>query len=297
MPNEPLQNFRAVEPANYSFGSSATIASQPFVLNHLAVASALGNGTPIINGSVTFSVSANNSTDRFLPWKSRLFVDTEAKGAYYPVAVPNAYDRIYIFPMYMMSTDDTQVLANVTTLGLPSSYNAPWVLPMGLAPQTRGFSTSNKLNPRISRLPGDLISQAYPTHRTSVSYDVRNDGIWNPLPAYSSNFSTSNGLWDVGSGTNPSSYGRATIGTGTAYALPDDYSVSLAASGAVAENNARLATGSATVIGMGHEFQTMGSEEIVCCIGAVPTGVTITHPNSTGKTYVTHLFMMGMFLG
>jgi hypothetical protein len=296
MANEPLQNFRAVEPANYGFGASATIASQPFVLNHLIAATITSTGPAGVNVAAVFPGGAHTA-DRFLPWISKDYDTPTSTGSYYPVKVPNAYDRIYIFTMYQLSTTDTQINANSTTFGVPSTYAGPWVVPMGLQPQTRGFSTSNKLNPKISYLPDDLISKVYPTHTKNVGYDLRTHGSWTPLPAYSSNFSTSNGIWNIGAGNNPSSYGRATIGTGTAYSLPDDLSVSKAAALALAEGNAQFDTGSPVLIGMGHEFQTMGSEEIVCCIGSIPSGVTITHPASNGKDYLAHWFTMGMFLG
>jgi len=297
MANEPLQNFRAVEPANYGFGASATIASQPFVLNHLMATPIVGDGLGADTDIAVAFPTAAHDANRFLPWISKDFASPLSTGSYYPVKVPNAYDRIYIFTMYQLSTDDSQANANATTFATPNAYAAPWVVPMGLQPQTRGFSTSNKLNPKISYLPDDIISAAYPTHTKNVGYDIRTHGSWTPLPAYSSNFSTSNGIWAAGANNNPASFGRATAGTGTAYSLPDDFSVSKAAALALAEGAAQFGTASPAVIGMGHEFQTMGSEEIVCCIGSIPTGVRINHPGTSSKIYFTHCFIMGMFLG
>ena len=99
MPNEPLQTYRAVDPVGYHFGSIATTASQPFVLGHFTSTSHTGAGAT--NQAMSFSSSALDA-DRFVPWVARNFDNSTTTGSYYPVAVPNAYDRILIFPMYRL---------------------------------------------------------------------------------------------------------------------------------------------------------------------------------------------------
>jgi hypothetical protein len=295
MANEPLQNFRAVEPANYGFGASATIASQPFVLNHCSVTES-GTATPIAGAALTFNAGITGDTNRFLPWVSRTNTNQETTGAYFPVKVPNAYDRIYIFPMYCTSTD-----AEAENVGIGAgTLTGPYVIPMGLAPQTRGFSTSNKLNDRISRVPDDILAKEYPDE-VYTTLDSRTNGIWNPLLPYSSNFSTSSGAWNVTGTNNPTSFGRASYGAtpsvGSGYQLPPDFTISVNDGGAFTSGDSALVNPMPFITGVGIEYQTMGAEEIVCCLGAPPTGFTRYHPSTTGKQYTYHWFTMGMFLG
>ena len=293
MPNEPLQTFRAVEPAHWGFGAISTLASQPFVLNHFTSSSyTLANAA---NQAMTFPTDVNDA-DRFIPWISRDFDDSATKGAYYPVKVPNAYDRIYIFPMYRLTASASIGSFN---FGLITAYVPPFILPMGLTPQTRGFTTVNKLNPKMYRFPDDIPTANNYTRQTN-SYTIRDKGLWIPLSSYATNALTSNGAMGAASNTDARSFGRATPGTGTAYQLPADLSISKATSGAnvLSSAAAQFATGSLdTVMGMGLEFQTHGCEEIVCCLGAPPTGITITDNAGGGVARRVELFLMGMFLG
>jgi hypothetical protein len=294
MPNTPLQTFRAVEPANYGFGAAATLASRPFVLNHCTY-TFTGAGSAVTTQAVTFN-AATADANRFIPWLARNFDNPATTGSYYPVRVPQAYDRIYVFPMYRTSTDDTQVNANAVTL-TQSSYDAPRVFPMGLFPETRDYTTSNPNNPLNAVIPEDVIRKGYPTHVSNADYNTRTHGIWSPLPPYASNFSTSNGELAVGGTNNPVSFGRTGVGTGTAYALPDDLTISKAGSSQLLLNNAFFVGGNAAYIGMGHEYQTMGCEEIVLSIGAIPSNLQLAAPGTNGKVYVVHWFMMGVLLG
>ena len=295
MANEPLQTFRAVEPANFGFGASATISSQPFVLNHCSVTEA-GTGTPIAGASLAFNGGIIADANRFLPWVSRNNTNQETTGAYFPVKVPNAYDRIYILPMYCTSTD-----ADGESVGIGvGTLSGPYVIPMGLAPQTRGFSTSNKLNDRISRVPDDILAKEYPAE-VNTTLDSRTNGIWNPLLPYASNFSTSSGAWAATSTTNPTSHGRAkfgaTLSVGSAYQLPPDFTISVNDGGAFSSSDSALVNPMPFITGSGMEYQTMGAEEIVCCLGAPPTGLSRYHPSTSAKQYTFHWFTMGMFLG
>jgi hypothetical protein len=177
MPNTPLQTFRAVEPANYGFGAAATLASRPFVLNHCTY-TFTGAGSAVTTQAVTFN-AATADANRFIPWLARNFDNPATTGSYYPVRVPQAYDRIYVFPMYRTSTDDTQVNANAVTL-TQSSYDAPRVFPMGLFPETRDYTTSNPNNPLNAVIPEDVIRKGYPTHVSNADYNTRTHGIWSP---------------------------------------------------------------------------------------------------------------------
>lgn len=292
MPNEPLQTYRAVDPVGYHFGSIATTASQPFVLGHFTSTSHTGAGAT--NQAMSFSSSALDA-DRFVPWVARNFDNSTITGSYYPVAVPNAYDRILIFPMYRLVRS-----AGVTqfTFGTAASYVPPFILPMGLIPQTRGFTDVNKLNPKLYRFPDDVpTDSAY--ERVSGSYNIRTHGLWIPLAPYATNGLTSNGSMSVAGNTDARSFGRNPVaGTGTAYHLPADLSISKAATSGLALNNAQHATGSAdTMIGMGIEFQTHGCQEIICSLGSLPTGITITDNAGAGVVRRVELFLMGVFLG
>lgn len=292
MPNEPLQTYRAVDPVGYHFGSIATTASQPFVLGHFSTTNySTANAA---NQELAFKATALDA-DRFIPWVARGFDDSNDKGAYYPVRVPNAYDRIYIFPMYRLVRS-----APITnfTFGTLASYVPPFILPMGLTPQTRGFTTVNKLNPKLYRFPDDMPTVANWT-RASASYDIRTHGLWIPLSSYATNALTSNGTMGVAAATDARSFGRSPgIGTGTAYHLPKDLSISKATASGLALANGQIDTGTAdTLVGMGLEFQTHGCEEIICPIGSLPTGLTISDNANGGIARLIELFLMGMFLG
>lgn len=280
MPNDPLQTFRTVEPANYAFGSSSTQASQPFVLHYQEIASVTN---PSLPNTVT-GTFASLASDRFYPWVTR------TADSCYPVAVPNAYDRIYIFPMYTVTSTPNPSSSPFVSFG---TYSAPAVVPFGLTPQTRGYSTSNKLNPSLNRLPDDILSKAYPT--SPLYLDSRTNGFWIPLPAYAANFSTANGLLAAASSTNPTHVLRAELGAGSAVFLPNDFSLSASTTTGIATGNAQKGN-STVVVGLGTEFQTMGSEEIVVALGANPSGVNMSHTLGTA-TFKMHFFLMGMFLG
>jgi hypothetical protein len=292
MPNEPLQTFRAVEPAHWGFGAISTIASQPFVLGHFTSTSHTAAGAT--NQPMTFSSTALDA-DRFVPWVARNFDNSATTGSYYPVAVPNAYDRILIFPMYRLVRS---AAAPGLVFGTAASYVPPFILPMGLTPQTKGFTEVNKLNPKLYRFPDDVpTDSAY--ERVSGSYNIRTHGLWIPLAPYATNALTSNGSMAVATSTDSRSFGRnPVVGTGTAYHLPADLSISKADTSGLAIGNARHVTGSAdTMIGMGIEFQTHGCQEIICSLGSLPTGITITDTAGLGVVRRVELFLMGMFLG
>jgi hypothetical protein len=282
MPNEPLKTFRAVEPAHFGFGAMASLASQPFVLHHQEIASASGAGGGPLAATITY---ASLAADRFQPWNLR------TASSCYPVAVPNAYDRIYIFPVFTASwTGGT--LSPSFTIG---TYVAPSIVPFGLTPQTRNFSTSNKLNPALHRLPDDVIQVANPTH-ANTGLNLRTNGFWVPLPAYSTNFSTANGLLSAAGATNPTHFLRGNTGAGSAAFLPTDFSLSASNTLAITSSDSQKAATS-QIVGIGHEFQTLGSEEIVVALGSNPNGFTASHPNESTQAYKWHFFLMGMFLG
>lgn len=292
MPNEPLQTYRAVDPVGFHFGSIATTASQPFVLGHFTSEFLVAGANT--NATVTFRGTALDA-NRFTPWLARNFDNSTTTGSYYPVAVPNAYDRILIFPMYRLvrSAGFTQF-----SFGTASTYVPPFILPMGLTPQTRAFTTSNALNPRLYRFPDDIpVASNY--ERVSGSYNIRTHGLWIPLSPYATNGLTNNGTMNTASNTDARSFGRNPVaGTGTAYHLPADLSISKAATSGLALANAQYAAGSADVmIGMGLEFQTHGCEEIICPLGSLPTNLTITDNATSGVARGVELFLMGMFLG
>lgn len=277
MPNTPLQNFRAVEPANYAFGSSATLASQPFVLHHTA--------TAVANAAVSTSLAEAYAVDRFFPWVSRL------KNSHYPVSVPNAYDRILISPMYVVEGASTTPNLKLTGIG-----TAPIILPMGLAPQTRGTSTNNQLNPKIHRLPEDVLNAAKTSGQffgNTSAVDSRTNGHWNVLPPYAANFLTNNGVLAVGSSTNPTHFARTGLGVGPGYFLPADLSISTTTANPLALGDARIGQ-TYFIQGQGIEYATLGSEEIVVCIGTYPV---VSHLDPAAATEKIHFLLVGMFLG
>ena len=281
MPNLPLQTFRAVEPAHFGFAAGATLASQPFVLYHERGSVDTGAGISALNYVSAFATSL--PANRFQPW---LWRDNDEC---FPVKVPNAYDRIHIFPMYVA----TSTAGAPPVFGTVTTYNAPFIMPFGLAPQTRGYSASNALNPQVCRLPDDILARL----GVVSSFNSRTNGLWNVLPPYAVNFSTSNGLLAVGSSTNPTSYGRHQTGTGTGYALPDDLSISNGLTSLLTEAQNRWTSNSTVLIGMGQDYQTLGCEELVVAPGSSPTGLTISHSGDLGVDYRIEYFLMGTFLG
>jgi hypothetical protein len=282
MPNEPLKTFRAVEPAHFGFGAMASLASQPFVLHHQEIYSLTGVGTAVSGAAATY---ASLAADRFQPWNLR------TASSCYPVAVPNAYDRIYIFPVFTTSWTGG---STTPSLGI-GTYVAPSIVPFGLTPQTRNFSTSNKLNPALHRLPDDVIQVANPT-QVNTGLNLRTNGFWVPIPAYSTNFSTANGLLNAAGATNPTHFLRGNTGAGSAAFLPSDFSLSASTTSAITVSDSQKAS-TGQIVGLGHEFQTLGSEEIVVALGSNPSGVTITHGGELNQVYKAHFFLMGMFLG
>lgn len=284
MPNDPLKTFRAVEPAHLGFGSMATQASQPFVIHHQEIASvATGvGGAPATGVAATYQAL---SVDRFTPWTLR------TASSCYPVAVPNAYDRIYIFPAFATSWSGGTSTPSVEI----GTYVAPSIVPFGLTPQTRNFSTSNKLNPSLHRLPDDIITGAN-NGQVNTGFNLRANGFWIPLSTYASNFSTSNGLLSAAGSTNPTHFLRGQTGAGSAAFLPNDFSLSRSTTSAITTSDAQKANGS-FLVGLGTEFQTMGAEEIVVGLGSNPSGITLGHPNEAAQTYKMHFFLMGILLG
>ena len=297
MPNDPLRTFRKVEPANWGFGASATISSQPFVLYHVRQLVALGTG-----GAAATNVAPTwptLTTTRFLPWTARL------ADACYPVAVPNAYDRVYIHPVFTLDTDDTAGLANVTITAPTTTYIPGIIMPFGLVPESRNYSTSGKLNPVDgTRFPEDLIAAASAgTATVPANFNTRTNGHWMHLAPYASSFATNNGIKAVGSDTNPTHYGRAAnsggVVTGTGYQLPNDFTISTATTSALTATGTTGAAAAATqvIFGQGVEFATSGTEELVVSLGSNPAGVLFNHPNTAGKSYYANYFLMGVFLG
>lgn len=318
MPNTPLQTFRSVEPANYAFGSSATMASRPFVLSWLrsptyTSTAASGNITAVTTTNtdalgVGWNSSAPNTgasaplwnADRCLPWVARNMEHI------YPVKVPNAYDRIYIFPMFCIEARaGASILAAVS-----GAYVGPSAIPFGLIPETRGYTTTGKMDPSLSRLPDDILDPfiaANPIESSGASAvsslpSTRTNGLWTTLPPYSANFTTSN-VTNANSETAPSHIARSTVGTngkvGSAYAFPADASISKAigtsASTVMTATHAQHATGP-VIVGGGLEFQLLGCEELILSPIVGPGTITWTVANS-GDKFRIHWFMMGVFLG
>ena len=314
MPNTPLQTFRSVEPANYGFGSSATLASRPFVLSWLRTQtfdSTLATGTVLNATSTNTSATGNGwnesgpntgatvpliNEDRCLPWVARNMEHI------YPVKVPNAYDRIYIFPMYCIEARAGASISGTISGG----YIGPSAIPFGLIPETRGYTTTGKMDPSLSRLPDDILdpfiaaNQIETTGAAAVSSlpSTRTNGLWTTLPPYSANFTTSH-VTNANTESAPSHIARSTIGTngkvGSAYTFPADVSISKAAANAMATTNARIANGP-VIVGGGLEFQVLGCEEIVLSPVVGPGTMNWAVANS-GDKFRIHWFMMGVFLG
>lgn len=297
MPNAPLKTFRAVEPANWGFGSTATLASQPFVLAHNYVTyTATGTATGTV---LTSTSTGTNSTttgwhsqspgnmvtnaNRCLPWLARDF------DGIYPVAVPNAYDRVYIFPMYTIQGDAASIAFSTTTA-------APFVIPFGLAPDTRGYTDVNKLNPLIARFPEDLIGALTPpTGGAAHGVNFRTNGAWVPLPPYASNFVSANSIVDNSYSTSPASFARdINPRFGAGFQLPDDVSISTSNTGVMGPTAVQHVA-SPVIVGAGIEYSTMGSQEIIAVPMTHPS--TLTWNATSGTQFRVHWFLMGMFLG
>lgn len=309
MPNTPLQTFRTVEPANYGFGSSATMASRPFVLYH-------ARGTQVAtqtaaSGTLAYpAFTGSGQQTRFQPWTVR------NQDNHYPVMVPNAYDRVFVFPMFVIdtingvtgNTGSTTEVPTETSVATPStSYTAPLIMPFGRFPEST--YNPNTVNPQHSRTPWDLIKNF--NRSFTVFPDAQTTGIWTVLPPYATNFTTSNGqIVAAPSATNPVSTPRGTgssVGIGSAYQLPPDMSLGFQATTSAATNAASVynASGSQVWSGAGIEFSTMGCEELVVSLIGAPTNlstVTLNAQPTTGTGAVQgaaaiNFFLMGVFLG
>jgi hypothetical protein len=282
---EPLQTFRAVEGASPAYTAAVSLASQPFVLHHQQVYTSTASTTAAITGaSMTFETLAST---RFFPWTLR------TASSCYPVRVPNAYNRVYIYPLWITSTDDTT--AGNMPFFVVGTYVAPYIMPYGLFPETRGHTTFSKLNPKCYRFPDDVVTAANPSD--TVSSPTRTNGLWSVLPPYGTNATTSNGvLTGTTGGTN--TFGRAPGLVGAAYMLPDDLSISSGDGATALGPTTPALSNSFQIMGMGQEYQTLGTEEIVVALGSNPTGLTISNAASVvGKSYRAHFFLMGVFLG
>jgi hypothetical protein len=321
MPNNPLKTFRSVEPANYGFGSSATLASRPFVLYHQTKDETL-NATAGVVTAVTFATTHVAKTSKSIPW---IIKDADQV---YPVAVPNAYDRLYVFPMYVVEQGVSKTSTNYVHLGLNeaggSLYVPPIVFPFGRFPETAGLTTANKLNETQYRIPDDLISANPLSSSSTTNLNTRANGLWTVLPPYGTNFTTSNKQNIVVSSTDPSSVARIHVANttslvGNAYKLPPDLSISptmaaalttvtTAALGVAGYSAAFLDVASTgnpfpadqegVVIGQGIEYQTMGCDLIVVSPQSLPDKIHVAPRGTTAGTSVrVHWFLMGVFLG
>ena len=322
MPNNPLKTFRSVEPANYGFGSSATLASRPFVLYHQTKDETL-SATAGIASSVTFAPATHvNKTSKCIPW---IIKDADQ---IYPVAVPNAYDRLYVFPMYVVEQGAARTSANYVHIGINEAsgalYVPPIVFPFGRFPETAGLTTANKLNETQYRIPDDLISANPLSSSSTTNLNTRANGLWTVLPPYGTNFTTSNKQSIVVSSTDPSAVARIQVGgqtnlVGNAFKLPVDLSISptlaapltttttaaatvagysVAFLDVVSTGNPFPADQEGVAIGQGIEYQTMGCDLIVVSPQSLPEAVRVA-PRGTlaGATVRVHWFLMGVFLG
>ena len=283
MPNTPLQTFRTVEGAHCGFTAAATLASQPFVLHHQQVYTLTAADTAaVVKGALSYETLSAN---RFQPWTLRNL------DSCYPVKIPNAYNRVYVFPMFVGATDDTTA-ANMPTLTV-TNYVSPYIMPFGMFPQTRSYSASNKLNPLEYRFPDDIIAAAAPTH--TPGHSTRTNGIWSVLPSYGLNATNTNGV--IATNSSSTGFGRAILGAGASYLLPDDVSISLSTTSAITASDSQLASGP-VVIGMGQEYQTLGCEELAVALGSNPSGISVNiAAKVSARVYRVHFFLMGVFLG
>lgn len=312
MPNNPLTVFRAVEPPFAGFQAAAGLASIPFVLSwcktDLTGASSTSTGTLLHRTSTgtttavtkgwdltTSPVGITLDADRAIPWVAR------NKDEIYPVAVPNAYERIYIFPLYII--EGTTAGARLTPPVTAAAHNGPSILPFGLLPGTRGASTAAALNDRGTRFPDDLIAkQAAPLN---YDYSTRTNGSWLTLPPYASNFTTNSQLTVSNNEASPGSFGRSTTsaangGLGVGYRFNSDYTISKSDAstttpGATTGSNARFAA-SSSLTGVGMEFSLQGCQEVVVVPHDFPDTLTWTTA-AAAEAFRVHMFMMGVLLG
>jgi hypothetical protein len=313
MPNNPLKTFRTVEPANYGFGSSATLASRPFVLYH-QINSIDTTGTVDTAADVpAWATTHVNRTSKCIPWLIR------NEDEIYPVAIPNAYDRVYIFPMYVVEQSVARTAADYIQLGIQegasSLYIAPLIFPFGRFPETQGLSTVGKLDPNQHRIPDDLIALNQ-LNASGSPLNTRANGLWTVLPPYATNFTTGNSTNVTSNEANPASVARiqttaANSVIGTGYRLPPDLSISSTTAaalvtGAAGSAHAKYAAGTAStgfttegvVIGTGIEYQTMGCDELVVSPQNLPVKLRYTPRGATaGVAARVHWFLMGVFLG
>lgn len=306
MPNEPLQTYRAVEPVGPHFTAAATLSSVPFVLahNHVSLtAAAVTTGTVLAAGSsgttetaVGWDSSGNGSmtlnVDRAIPWVARNFEGI------YPVTVPNAFNRLYVYPMY---TIESAVVTTAPNISFPlTTGSAPFVLPFGLLPQTRGSSTTGKLNPKIGRFPDDLIAATLPVVGGAAvghGIDTRTNGLWIPLLPIGANFLSGGALAVNTYASSPASYARNTTGNlfGAGYQLPNDASISASAVSATTAIQVQHAVGR-VIVGAGLEFNTHGAAEVVVVPQKHPAVINWNTSSNTAPFRI-HWFLMGMFLG
>lgn len=307
MPNTPLQTFRTVEPANYAFGSSATLASRPFVLYHqrgTEVSTQSGATTSVSYPSFTGVLDAS----RFQPWTVR------SQNQHYPVMIPNAYDRVFIYPMYVLDTTNGQTGATGSTtpvsvgssIAAPSTYTAPWIAPFGRFSESKDGAIS--VNSGHRQLPWDVIRKVNPN--AVITPDPSTAGCWTLLSPYASNFTTSSGILTAAATvSNQISHLRAMAGIGNAYQLPPDLTVGLSADtvSEVGNGNSRFAATTTSMIfnGAGIEYTTAGCEELVVSLIKAPANlpaVTLDTMSVSGTGAVQgkaalNFFLMGVFLG
>jgi hypothetical protein len=319
MPNTPLQTFRTVEPANYAFGSSATMASRPFVVFHQFID--VTSPTADTRATVAFTAATHvNLTTKTIPW---LIKDTDRV---YPVAVPNAYDRIYIFPMYVAEQSAAKTAANYVNFGFSEAsggtYAPPIVIPFGRFPDTYGLTTTGKLDPAQHRIPDDIIGASPLSASGSSPLNTRANGLWTVLPPYATNFTTGNLNNITSTETLPSSVARIITGgqaglVGNGYKLPADLTISSSLGAALgttttagvgvsgytptgtpfqAGGTAFPSTQEGVVVGQGIEYQTMGTDLLVVSPQSLPTNLTYVPRGNPGNVRF-HWFMMGVFLG
>jgi hypothetical protein len=313
MPNNPLKTFRTVEPANYGFGSSATLASRPFVLYHQTNSIATTGTVDTAADVPAWATTHVNRTNKCIPWLIR------NENEIYPVAIPNAYDRVYIFPMYVMEQSVARTSADYIQLGIDEGsgnlYVAPIIFPFGRFPETQGLSTVGKLDPNQHRIPDDLIALNQ-LNASGSPLNTRANGLWTVLPPYATNFTTGNSTNVSSNEANPASVARIQVAGGTSiigsgYRLPPDLSISSTkaaalVTGGAASDSAKYATATSTtgfategvVVGTGIEYQTMGCDELVVSPQNLPVKLRYTPRGSTAGTAArVHWFLMGVFLG
>ena len=310
--NTITKNFRAVEPANWGFGASSAMSSQPFVVHHqrllirtntsgttaIASTNAITAGESSTTMTVSGSATATTGATTFQPWALRSS-DTKT----YPIAIPNAYDRVLLFPMFI--TDSTAPIAPelLTFVAPPTSYTAGAILPFGLLPQTRDSSTVNRMNENGPHLPNDLISKINPS--TTLNFDTRTHGLWVPLAPYATNFVTGNGQIATAAAGTASHLGRHNASSsvdaiGTGYFLPNDFTISTATTGLTISLLEAAAGATSMITGHGIEFQTQGCEELIVSVIALPTNLTCSTATvvpEANSTYSVNYFLMGVFVG